>query len=420
MTTGPPLTGTDNVVQEKLQHEAAGTTNDDRGEPINDQIQDISVVEESFVNAPWEASEDNKIHEKPSSSQELDSLSPCSASQPAGNSTPKLSPEKLNFPQKAPSATPSETKVSSKKRGATDVLYGKAGKRHKAATVEDSPSLEILRCAFVAQVSQVDDDSDNCGDCIVVTPRESSQTSHIQASTKRRSRATKSSLSRDSSQLSQPSSAVESPITIRKRRRVSHQEPDSAGLFAKRSRGSHDQTEASAVGRYALRSDSTIPKAGPSVRRILSHVEIPATDCKPIASRNETSGVRQPASMDSNVAGSSQHLVSAHNRRPLPDRVSNGSTTMSPEAAAAAADAKNPQQMQSSQSHCTSKVTQSPSPARSPSSGVASGILSRLKGLLFECRDMILGSKEERQFDDVLFEFRMEVHEAGRRGREQA
>jgi len=29
----------------------------------------------------------------------------------------------------------------------------------------------------------------------------------------------------------------------------------------------------------------------------------------------------------------------------------------------------------------------------------------------------VLGSQEERQFDDVLFELRTEVHAAGRRGR---
>lgn len=46
-------------------------------------------------------------------------------------------------------------------------------------------------------------------------------------------------------------------------------------------------------------------------------------------------------------------------------------------------------------------------------------ILDRLRGVLGDCRKMVFGSvEEERQFDDVLFEIRREVHEAGRRARE--
>ncbi|KXT17202.1 hypothetical protein AC579_325 [Pseudocercospora musae] len=45
-------------------------------------------------------------------------------------------------------------------------------------------------------------------------------------------------------------------------------------------------------------------------------------------------------------------------------------------------------------------------------------ILGRLRGILSDCKSMILGSQEEeRQFDDVLFEIRKEVHEARRRAR---
>lgn len=46
-------------------------------------------------------------------------------------------------------------------------------------------------------------------------------------------------------------------------------------------------------------------------------------------------------------------------------------------------------------------------------------ILDRLRGVLGDCKKMVFGSvEEERQFDDVLFEIRREVHEAGRRARE--
>ncbi|KXL41544.1 MAG: hypothetical protein FE78DRAFT_545242 [Acidomyces sp. 'richmondensis'] len=45
-------------------------------------------------------------------------------------------------------------------------------------------------------------------------------------------------------------------------------------------------------------------------------------------------------------------------------------------------------------------------------------ILGRLRGILPDLRKLILGVQEEREFDDVLFEIRKEVHEASRRGRE--
>ncbi|KAF2485591.1 Rap1-interacting factor 1 N terminal-domain-containing protein [Neohortaea acidophila] len=45
------------------------------------------------------------------------------------------------------------------------------------------------------------------------------------------------------------------------------------------------------------------------------------------------------------------------------------------------------------------------------------GILNRMRDALADLGGLILGSQEERQFDDLLFEFRREVHEAGRRGR---
>lgn len=44
-------------------------------------------------------------------------------------------------------------------------------------------------------------------------------------------------------------------------------------------------------------------------------------------------------------------------------------------------------------------------------------ILGRLRDALADCRKMILGPQEEREFDDVLFELRKSVHEAGSRGR---
>jgi hypothetical protein len=45
-------------------------------------------------------------------------------------------------------------------------------------------------------------------------------------------------------------------------------------------------------------------------------------------------------------------------------------------------------------------------------------ILGRLKDALSDFKGMILGSQEEKEFDDVLFELRREAHEASRRGRQ--
>jgi hypothetical protein len=45
-------------------------------------------------------------------------------------------------------------------------------------------------------------------------------------------------------------------------------------------------------------------------------------------------------------------------------------------------------------------------------------LLGRLRGILADCRSMILGSQEEREFDNVLYEMRREIHEAGRRSAE--
>ena len=56
----------------------------------------------------------------------------------------------------------------------------------------------------------------------------------------------------------------------------------------------------------------------------------------------------------------------------------------------------------------------SPRPILTPRS-----ILGRLRDALADFKGMILGSQEEREFDDVLFDFRREAHEAGRRGRDQ-
>jgi hypothetical protein len=63
-----------------------------------------------------------------------------------------------------------------------------------------------------------------------------------------------------------------------------------------------------------------------------------------------------------------------------------------------------------------------PSQARTPLGRIMatpSSILARLKKIYADCSQLVLGSQEERAFDDVLFEIRRQVHDAGKRGRDR-
>lgn len=57
-------------------------------------------------------------------------------------------------------------------------------------------------------------------------------------------------------------------------------------------------------------------------------------------------------------------------------------------------------------------------PSRKPPKNTPKSILGRLRDILGDCRNAIFGSQEERDFDDVLFELRREVHGAAARGRQ--
>jgi hypothetical protein len=57
-------------------------------------------------------------------------------------------------------------------------------------------------------------------------------------------------------------------------------------------------------------------------------------------------------------------------------------------------------------------------PSRDHPKNTPKSILGRLKDILGDCRNAIFGSQEERDFDDVLFELRREVHGAAARGRQ--
>ncbi|KAF2494756.1 hypothetical protein BU16DRAFT_527744 [Lophium mytilinum] len=62
-----------------------------------------------------------------------------------------------------------------------------------------------------------------------------------------------------------------------------------------------------------------------------------------------------------------------------------------------------------------------PSQAQTPLGRIMatpSSILAKLKKIMADCSQMVLGSQEEREFDDVLFNIRTKVHDAGRRGRD--
>jgi len=57
-------------------------------------------------------------------------------------------------------------------------------------------------------------------------------------------------------------------------------------------------------------------------------------------------------------------------------------------------------------------------PSRNTPKDTPKSILGRLRDILGDCRNAIFGSQEERDFDNVLFELRQEVHGAAARGRQ--
>lgn len=111
----------------------------------------------------------------------------------------------------------------------------------------------------------------------------------------------------------------------------------------------------------ALEEETTGQKR--STRRSLSGVVLP----KPSGSLEEESPAADPSMSDVQLAGEEQETVVSQHARPI---------------------------------------------------ATPRSILGRLRGILPDLRKMILGSQEEREIDDVLFEIRKEVHEAGRRGRD--
>lgn len=63
-------------------------------------------------------------------------------------------------------------------------------------------------------------------------------------------------------------------------------------------------------------------------------------------------------------------------------------------------------------------------PSTTPSNSVRSilspaGLLRGLRGILDGCRNAVMGTQEEREVDDMLFQIRREVHEAGRRAKKR-
>jgi hypothetical protein len=57
-------------------------------------------------------------------------------------------------------------------------------------------------------------------------------------------------------------------------------------------------------------------------------------------------------------------------------------------------------------------------PSQNLPTNTPKSILGRLRDILGDCRNAIFGSQEERDFDNVLFELRQEVHGAAARGRQ--
>ena len=110
----------------------------------------------------------------------------------------------------------------------------------------------------------------------------------------------------------------------------------------------------------------------------------------------------------------SNHNLTQTPHPPFPSPSPSSPSPQSPSLAPSPSPSPSPSTTPSSQPPPSSQNT----PTRRPKAKPAS-IIGRLRRVLSDCRQLVLGSQEEeREFDDVLFEVRREVHEAGRRGRE--
>lgn len=323
------------------------------------------------------------------------------------------------------------TPRKTRKRKKSSWVTGRPAKRHK---LEVCPALPAL-LNDIDKVSLRKEQDEDIGDCIIVAtqPSQSPQMSYHSpdansVSRPKRTRAKpshtkKSRLSQDIASRAQNSR--KRPLTP-----LRHQMQEGEGHAT--SRSSMDEPRSPKRRkrtRYSQEDDAraTNPKpksitASPPVK-VFSHVEIPVYT-KHCTLRN----VKQQTLQATDLHHTSR---TAHVRDQRGADLTAGVDLMIPTVEDAARvlqpsglgpdqeGSQVSQQVYAELEASLNTPVSSQDSAREKGGGRASnGILARLKGILQDCKQMILGSsQEEREFDDVLFHLRRELHEAGRRGR---
>jgi hypothetical protein len=172
-------------------------------------------------------------------------------------------------------------------------------------------------------------------------------------------------------------------------------------LQSKRGRGrprkqdSLDKIEALPVGRSLKRRASNISADG--VSEALNADDTPAKVRK-LRGRCDKSFIR-----DSQLSQDNLRTARVTRRSSQAAKVQNQKDDFSQSEDAEVSNEASPSQEMASSPIAERKIAQPKS------------LLGRLRGILAECRNMILGSQEERELDNVLYEMRREIHEAGRR-----
>lgn len=269
-------------------------------------------------------------------------------------------------------------------------------KRKQSLVSNDHESQDATKEEVQAQdaaqpkLSEQDDDSSDMIDCIVLAP--ASKTSPKKKN-KRRSRS-KSSQNPSTSQSIVPETTRKVDVH-RSASSLSQVETHEDDVLVedtpapKRSRKSANQDVSEAKGNTAQDSQ-------PSQLKRLSHVQVSprhhSSQGSPKAIKEDSMGINSPA-----TSGKLKAKAVSHPR---------GDT-------AASRDTEGSQLQQAS--------AESETPNRSFAERVIltpRSILGRIRRMISDCSQMVLGREEEREIDDAMFDLRRAVHSAGRRGQE--
>lgn len=260
-----------------------------------------------------------------------------------------------------------------------------AGPRGTKQSKSESPLKQLMSSVFSQAPHRTDEDNDDeeLHDCIVVASQDSGSPSSC----------SQRSITPSAKPVLNPSAPVpETPAA----------EPPAPQPRKRRSRASTAEEQAGVPVRDTPASKRPRLSSATPQAMVLSHVEIPTP-----GRRRDARPPRQSAAARSE-----------------------GETTVSPDeghdelgteegAGAAPAAAASTEGGVASRAEGVGTGAGERAPA-TPSRRILNprGIVDRLRKILADCQQLVLGSQEEREMDDVLFEVRREVHEAGRRGRD--